>query len=89
MSAYLAVLHCLGEQEGEGGEADLLLAPGEGLVKDGGLRPENGRNKVAGVSVHTLSYCHNKHKINFSATKFSNEIFNIRWKTDVPPQNTW
>ena len=60
--AHLAVLNCLGEQEGEGGEADLLLAPGEGLVKDGGLRPENGRNKVAGVSVHTLSYCHNKHQ---------------------------
>ena len=63
--AHLAVLHRLGEQESEGGQADLLLAPGQRLVKDGGLRPENGRNKVAGVSVHTLSYCHNKHKISF------------------------
>ena len=65
ISSHLTVLNSLGEQESEGGEADLLLAPGQGLVKDCGLRPENGRNKVAGVSVHALSYCHNKHKIGF------------------------
>ena len=69
ISAHLAVLNGFGEQESKGGQADLLLAPGEGLVKDGGLRPENGRNKVAGVSVHTLSYCHNKHSFRVFCNK--------------------
>ena len=63
--AHLAVLNGLGEQESKRGQADLLLTPGQRLVEDGGLGPENGRNKVAGVSVHTLSYCHNK--LNFTS----------------------
>ena len=86
LSAHLTVLDSLGEQESEGGQADLLLAPGEGLVKDGGLRSENGRNK-AGVSIHTLSYCHNKHKFSFLQQNIQMKWFNIR-QIDVLPQYT-
>ena len=41
----LAVLHHLGEEEGEGGQRDLLLAPRQRLVQDGRLGADHGRGR--------------------------------------------
>ena len=53
----LAVLHRLGEEEREGGEADLLLALAEAPVEDGGLGPEAGRHEGAGGHVGPGASC--------------------------------
>ena len=49
---YLTILNSLGEEKCEGGEADLLLAPGQRLVQDGGLGPQHRGHEAARVGVH-------------------------------------
>ena len=49
---YLTILNCLGEEKCESGEADLLLAPGQRLVQDGGLGPQHRGHEAARVGVH-------------------------------------
>ena len=63
MDYYLTILDSLGEEKCEGGEADLLLAPGQRLVQDGGLGPQHRGHEAAGVGVHrghnsVIGVCH-------------------------------
>ena len=60
---YLTILNSLGEEKCEGGEADLLLAPGQRLVQDGGLGPQHRGHEAARVGVHrahnlVIGACH-------------------------------
>ena len=59
LTLYLTILDSLREEESKGREADLLLSPGQRLVEDGGLGPEDGGHEAAGVAAHGVAYGHN------------------------------